>query len=75
MPFDLSQVNWIYVILYAVFAFVASIVGNSLTFNNRLVGGLFTAALFAAMYVGWHYYPHHLAIGIPVELPGGVTKP
>lgn len=70
MAIDLAQVNWVYVFLYAAFAFVASLVGNSLTFHNRLVGAILTAVFFAGLFVGWHYYPHKIQIGIPVELPG-----
>lgn len=70
MPIDLAQVNWLLVGMYSVFVFFASLIGNSLTFHNRPVGALLTAVLFAAMFIGWHYYPHGINIGLPVGLAG-----
>jgi hypothetical protein len=58
MPIDLSTVNWVFVALMAVFAFVAALLGNLIAFRNLFVGSILTAILFAAMFVGWNYYPH-----------------
>jgi hypothetical protein len=58
MPIDLSAVNWLYVALMAVFAFVAALLGGLISFRNRVGGALVAAVLFAAMYVAWNYYPH-----------------
>jgi hypothetical protein len=58
MAIDLSAVNWIYVALMAGFAFVAALLGSLISFRNRVGGALIAAILFAAMYVGWNYYPH-----------------
>ena len=35
MPIDLAQVDWLYVVVLAVFAFVATFVGNLLSFGHR----------------------------------------
>jgi lipopolysaccharide export LptBFGC system permease protein LptF len=58
MPIDLSTVNWTYVAIMAVFAFVAALIGGFLSFRNRVGGALLAAILFAIMYVVWNYYPH-----------------
>ena len=58
MAIDLSTVNWIYVALMAGFVFVAALLGSLISFRNRVGGALIAAILFAAMYVGWNYYPH-----------------
>jgi len=58
MPIDLSAVNWPYVALMAVLAFVAPLLGGLFSFRNRVGGALLAAILFAAMYVAWNYYPH-----------------
>jgi hypothetical protein len=58
MAIDLSTVNWIFVAIMAVFAFVAALLGGLISFRNRVGGALIAAILFAAMYVGWNYYPH-----------------
>jgi hypothetical protein len=58
MPIDLSTVNWTYVAIMAVFAFVASLLGGLISFRHRIGGALLAAILFAAMYVAWNYYPH-----------------
>ena len=58
MAIDLSTVNWIFVAIMAAFAFVAALLGSLISFRNRVGGALIAAILFAAMYVGWNYYPH-----------------
>jgi hypothetical protein len=58
MPIDLSAVNWLFVAIMAVFAFVAALLGGLISFRNRIGGALIAAILFAAMYVAWNYYPH-----------------
>jgi hypothetical protein len=58
MPIDLSAVNWPFVAIMALFAFVAALLGGLISFRNRVGGALIAAILFAAMYVAWNYYPH-----------------
>ena len=68
IPIDWANVNWIYVILLAVFVFVATLLGNLLSFSHRGMAGLLSALLFAVMFVFWSYYPHHLPL--PTRLAG-----
>ena len=58
MSIDLSTVNWVFVGLMAVFAFVAALIGNLIAFRNLFVGSILTGILFAAIFVAWNYYPH-----------------
>ena len=62
MPIDLGQVDWLYVAVLAVFAFVANLVANLLSFNRRVFGAVLAAVLFAAIFVFWSYYPHGLPL-------------
>ncbi len=64
MPIDLSTVNWQYVAVLAVFAFVASLLGSLIAFRSRLVGAIIAGLLFAVIFVMWTYYPH----GIPLPI-------
>ena len=52
MPIDLASVDWLYVVVLAMFVFVATIIGSLLSFSHRLnrcrvVGGDFFRALCA----------------------------
>ena len=67
MPIDLSQVDWLYVAVLAVFVFVATFVANLLSFGRRGPAAVLAAVLFAAIFVFWTYYPH----GLP--LPTSIT--
>jgi uncharacterized membrane protein YuzA (DUF378 family) len=60
MPIDWGSVNWVTVGLYSVFAFVAALVGNLLSFRSRIGGAILAAILFAALFIFWTYYPHGL---------------
>src|SRR6266571_5190037 len=62
MPIDLGQVDWLYVAVLAVFAFVANFVANLLSFNRRGFAAVLAAVVFAAMFVFWTYYPHGLPL-------------
>jgi hypothetical protein len=67
MPIDLSAVNWTYVVILAAFAFVASLIGNIISFRSRFFGAILTAVLFAAAFVFWTYYPHGINLPIGVK--------
>ena len=79
MPIDLAQVDWLYVLVLAVMAFIASGVGNLVFFASRGTAAAVSAILFAAMFVAFTYYPHHLPL--PTRLAGpaspadGAVKP
>jgi uncharacterized membrane protein YfcA len=58
MPIDLSAVNWLYVVILAVFVFIAALLGSLISFRNKLFAAIIAAVLFAAGFVFWTYYPH-----------------
>jgi len=62
MPIDLTSVDWLYVAVLAVLVFLSGVVGNLLSFGNRVRGALLTAILFAVLFVFWTYYPHGLSL-------------
>ena len=55
MPIDLSTVNWIFVGLMMLLAFVAALLGSLIAFRNRFAGAIIAAVLFAACFVAWNY--------------------
>jgi hypothetical protein len=58
MPIDLAAVNWAYVAILSLFAFVAALLGGLISFRNRFGGAVVAAILFAVAFVYWTYYPH-----------------
>ncbi len=64
MPIDLSTVNWTFVGLMLLLAFVAALLGSLIAFRNRFAGAIIAAVLFAAGFVAWNYYPH--SFGLPI---------
>src|SRR5262249_60029147 len=60
MPIDLSQVDWLYVIVLAIFVFAATYVGGVLSFGRRWIAATLSTLLFAALFVFWTYYPHRV---------------
>jgi len=69
MPIDLGQVDWLYVAVLAVFAFVANAVANLLSFNRRGIAAGLAAVLFAVIFVFWTIYPHGLPF-LPTSIAG-----
>jgi hypothetical protein len=72
MPIDLSTVNWMFVALMAVLAFVAALLGSLISLRNRFVGAIIAAILFAAGFVAWNYYPHNF--GLPIIKTNGIGQ-
>ena len=68
MPIDLTQVDWLYVAVLAVFVFLSTVIGNLLSFNHRGVAAVLSTAVFVAIFVAWTYYPHGLPL--PTSLAG-----
>jgi len=68
-PIDLASVNWLYVAVLAAFVFVASLIGNLVSFGRKVSGALLTAILFAAAFVAWSYYPHNLPLPTSLKPP------
>lgn len=73
MPIDLATVDWIYVGVLAVLAFLATVVANLLSFNHRGIAAVLSAIVFAALFVAWTYYPHGLPL--PTRLAGQPPAP
>ena len=53
MPIDWASVNWSYVALLSLFAFIAALIANFITFRHRLAAAIFVLAT---------YYPHGIAL-------------
>lgn len=70
MPIDLSQVDWLYVIVLAIFVFAATYVGGVLSFGRRWIAATLSTLLFVALFVFWTYYPHRVPL-----LPKTITLP
>jgi hypothetical protein len=62
VPIDLAAVDWVYVGVLSVFAFLAALIGNLLSLNRIGFGAVLSAVLFAVIFVGWTYYPHGLPL-------------
>ncbi len=63
---DWGAVDLVMVGIYAVMAFLAALIANLLNAifgDNRFFGALLAGVLFAAIYVGWTYYPHGIDLG------------
>lgn len=68
MPIDWAAVNWLHIGVLAIIAFVAAFVGGLLSFNNRFIGAILAAVLFAVIFIFAKYYPHGLVLpGITPE--------
>lgn len=82
MPIDLAQVDWLYVLVLAVLAFIASGLGNLIAFASRGTSAGLSAILFAVFFVAWTYYPHGLPLptrlagpAVPTAAPAPVAPP
>jgi hypothetical protein len=56
MPWD--DVNWSYVALLSAISFVATLIANLAAARSRILSPIFSALLFAAMFIFVTYYPH-----------------
>jgi hypothetical protein len=72
IPIDWADVNWVYVVLLALFVFVSTAVGNLLSFGERGIAAVLSALIFGVIFVFWSYYPHHVPL-LPTTLR--VEKP
>jgi hypothetical protein len=64
MSLDLSNVDWTFLGLMTLLAFVATLLGNLIALRNRFAGAIIAAVLFAVGFVAWNYYPH--SFGLPI---------
>jgi hypothetical protein len=62
MPIDLAQVDWFLVVVLTVFVFVATGIGNLLSFSHRGAAAGLSALAFAVIFIFWAYYPHGLPL-------------
>jgi hypothetical protein len=69
MPFDLAQVDWLYVAILAVFVFLTTLVGSLLSFGHRWTATTLSALLFAVLFVFWTYYPHRVPLPKTISMP------
>jgi hypothetical protein len=60
MPIDLTKVDWLYVILLALFVFVSTGIGNLVSFRGRGMAAFLSAVFFAIIFIFWTYYPHNV---------------
>ena len=74
MPIDLSQVDWLYVAVLAVFVFVTTFVASVLSFGHRWTSAVLSALLFVALFVFWTYYPHRVPLPKTISLPNAPTN-
>ena len=51
MPIDLAQVDWLYVILLAVFVAVSTFLGSLLSFRRHGTAAVLSAVLFAVIFM------------------------
>jgi len=72
MPIDISYVDWLFVGLMAVFAFVAALLGSLIAFRNRFAGAIIAGILFAVIFVFWNTYPHPQ---VPLPIVKSVVYP
>ncbi|MGC1748685.1 MAG: hypothetical protein WA778_11900, partial [Pseudolabrys sp.] len=59
---DWANVNWLYVIVLAIFVFLSTVIGTLLSFRYVFYSAVLSALLFAAAFVFWNYYPHGLPL-------------
>jgi len=75
MPIDLANVDWLYVVILAVFVFFATLIGGVLSFGRRFMGALLSTILFAVAFVFWTYYPHHLPLPTTLKMQNAAVAP
>ena len=67
MPIDLSAVNWVFVSLMGVLAFVAALLGSLIAFRNRFAGAIIAGVLFAVALGSGIFATFSLAIACIVK--------
>jgi hypothetical protein len=60
----LSNVNWLFVGMMTVLAFITALLGSLIAFRNRFLGAIIAAILFGIGFIAWNYYPHQF--GYPI---------
>lgn len=75
MAIDWANVSWIYVAVLAVFVFLSSLIGSLLSFRHHLWGSALSAVVFAAVFVFWTYYPHHVPLPTRLNAAASASQP
>ena len=71
---DLSTINWLFVSMMSLLAFIAALLGSLIAFRNRFVGAIIAAILFGIGFIAWNYYPHP-QIQLPIVPPNAYSTP
>jgi hypothetical protein len=62
IPIDWASVNWLYVVVLTLLAFVCSLIGSVIAFRRLVLGAVLSTVLFIAGFFFWTYYPHNLPL-------------
>ena len=54
--------------LLAGVAFLASLIGHSLSGNSKILGAVFSVIIFVAVYVFWNHYDHGVLQAVRFKL-------
>src|SRR5262245_42964888 len=57
---EIAQVDWLYVILIAVFVAISAFLGGLLAYGHRGTGAMLSTVFFAVIFIFWTYYPHRV---------------
>jgi xanthine/uracil permease len=69
--FAWSAIDWVSLVALSILVLVAARIGQSLSFDNRGVGALITALLFAVGFAAWSYSLHDsIRQGLAMVMPG-----
>jgi hypothetical protein len=66
-----SNIDWVSLVALSILVLVAARIGQSLSFDNRGVGALIAALLFAIGFAAWSYSLHDtVRQGLAMVVPG-----
>lgn len=69
-----SAIDWMSLVALSILVLIAARIGQSLSFDNRGVGALITALLFAVGFATWSYSVHdtvrHALVGFVPGIAG-----
>ena len=68
MAFNLAALPMQALGLLAALAFLASLIGHSLSGSSKILGAIFTVIIFTAAYVFWNYYDHGVLTTVRFKL-------
>lgn len=68
--FAWSNIDWLSLVALSLVVLVVARIGQSLSFDNRGVGALIAAVLFAVAFGAWFYSLHDSARHVLAMMPG-----